>query len=177
MGTRRRLIAVALASLALSGASACKRKEEQAPPAPAPSAAPSADRLAPGEIPEGRDHAFTLPLPLHATVKARFAGSVHVASTHTQEELANFVRARVTEGKSSSGTTETRFEKVVVTKDPSRRLTIDIRRPAMAGEYRSQMVIDDVTPVPEEPGLTDEDRWKKAGMTPDGKLIDRNQLQ
>ncbi len=176
MGARRRLIAFAVASLALSGAAACKRKE-QAPPTPAPSAAPSTDRLAPGEIAEGRDRAFTLPLPLHATVKARFAGSVHVASTHTQEELANFVRARVTEGTSSSGTSETRFEKVVVTKDPSKRLTIEIRRPAIVGEYRSQMVIDDVTPAPEEPGLTDEDRWKKAGMTPDGKLIDRNRLQ
>ena len=178
MGARRRLIAVALASLASIGAPACKQKEkEQAPPAPAPSARPSADRLAEGEIPEGRDRAFTLPLPLHSTVKARFAGSVHVASSHTQEELANFVRARVTEGKSSSGTTETHFEMVIVTKDPAKRLTIDVRAAPIVGDYRSQMVISDVTPAPEEPGLTDEDRWKKAGMTPDGKLIDRNHLQ
>lgn len=176
MGARRRLIAVALASVTLSSASACKRKE-QAPPAPAPSAAPSVDRLAPGEIAEGRERAFTLPLPLHSVVKARFAKSVHVASTHTPEELASFVRERVSEGTSPSNATETRFEEVVVTKDRSKRLTIGIRRPAIAGEHRSQMVIDDVTPVPEEPGLTDEDRWKKAGMTPDGKLIDRNQLQ
>ena len=155
---------------------ACKRKE-QAPPAPAPSAAPTADRLAPGEIPEGTERAFTLPLPLHSKVKARFNQSVHVASTHTQEELANFIRARVKDGATVSGASETRFDGVVVTKDPSRKLTIHVRGAAIASEFRSQMVIDDVTVPPEEPGLTVEDRYRKAGLSPDGKLLDRNQLQ
>ncbi|HVH47927.1 MAG TPA: hypothetical protein VM925_36585 [Labilithrix sp.] len=157
-------------------ASGCKKKEE-ATPAPAPSVRASADHLAKGEIPEGRERAFTLPLPLHSTIKASFVGSVHVASPHTQEELSNFVRARVKGGKSSSGATETQFDQVVATKDPSKTLTIQIRTAPIAGEYRSQMVINDVTPIPEEPGMTDTDRWRKAGMTPDGKLIDRKQLQ
>ncbi|MBX3206951.1 MAG: hypothetical protein KF764_18035 [Labilithrix sp.] len=176
MGARRRLIAgVALASMALGGAPACKRKEDA--PAPTPSARPNADHLAPGEIPEGRELAYTLPLPLRSTVKARFHDSVHVASAYTLEELSNFVRARVKDGKTSSGATETRFDRVIVAKDPSRTLSIQVRAAPRGGPFRSQMVISDVTPVPEAPGLTDEDRWKKAGMTPDGKLIDRKHLE
>jgi len=163
-------------AVGLGAATGCKPKEK-APPAPAPSAAPSADRLAPGEIPEGSERAFTLPLPLHSNVKARFPGSVHVASTHSQEELANFVRARVKDGSSASGASETRFDGVVVTKDPSKKLSIHVRSAAIASEYRSQMVIDDITVPPEEPGLTTEDRYRKAGLGPDGTLLDRNQLQ
>lgn len=154
---------------------ACARKE--APPAPAPPAEATDDRLAEGEIPEGRERAFTLPLPLRSTVKARFGRSVHVASAHTREELARFVRSRVTGGETSSGAVETRFDRVVVTGDPSRTLSIQIRTAPIAGEHRSQMVIDDVTVPPEEPGLTIEDRYRKAGLTPDGKLLDREHLQ
>jgi hypothetical protein len=175
VGSRRRLIALLLWTL--TSAAACKRKE-QAPPAPAPSAAPSTDRLAPGEIAEGRERAFTLPLPLHSKVKAQFPGSIHVASPHTHEELSNFVRTRVKDGRTSSGASETRFDSVIVTTDPSKTLSIQVRpAPITSGEYRSQMVISDVTPVPEEPGMTDADRWKKAGMTPDGKLLDPKHMQ
>lgn len=177
MGARRRLIVVAFAATAVLGsATACKRKEET-PTAPAPTAPASADRLLKGEIPEGRERAFTLPLPLHSTVKARFAQSVHVASPLTKEELVDFVRSRVKDGKTSSAASETRFDGVVVAKDPSRTLSIQVRAAPIAGEYRSQMVIDDVTVAPEEPGITTEDRYRKAGLTPDGKLLDRRQLQ
>jgi hypothetical protein len=163
-------------SIALGSAPACKRKE-QAPPEPVPSAQSTADHLAKGEIPEGRERAFSLPLPLHSTIKARFANSVHVASPYTQEELANFIKTRVKDGKTTSGASETRFDQVVVVKDPSKTLTIQVRPAPIMGEFRSQVVVDDVTPLPEEPGLTDADRWKKAGMSPDGKLLDRKHLQ
>jgi hypothetical protein len=161
---------------ALIAASGCKRKNDTTS-APTPSVRAPADHIAKGEVPEGSERAFTLPLPLHSKVKARFAGSVHVASTHTQEELSNFVRARVKDGKSSAGATETQFDQVVVTKDPSKTLSIQIRSAPITEEYRSQMVIKDVTPAPEQPGTTDADRWRKAGLSPDGHLLDRQQRE
>jgi hypothetical protein len=176
VGARHRLILCLVSIAAIGGAPACKRKE-QAPPSPAPSARPSADRLAKGEIPEGKERAFTLPLPLHSSVKARFPGSIHVASAHTQEELSNFVRARVKDGKTSSGASETRFEKVVAISDPTHTLSIEVRSTALLGEFRSQMIVNDVTPPPPDPNLTNEDRWKKAGLTPDGKLLDPKHMQ
>lgn len=175
MGARHRLILVSLLAIAIAGPG-CKPKQ-QAPPSPAPSTRSSADHLAKGEIPEGKERAFTLPLPLHSTIKARFPGSIHVGSPLSHEELSNFVRLRVKDGKTSSGASETRFENVVVTKDSTRTLVIEIRKAVIVGEYRSQMVVNDVTPPPPEPGLSDADRWKKAGMTPDGKLLDPKHMQ
>jgi hypothetical protein len=175
---RRRLAAALLLAATATATSGCKSKNPTGstssarPPASAPP-----DRLAKGEIPEGKERAFTLPLPLQSSIRARFATSIHVGSTHSREELANFTRARVKEGTSSVGASETRFDNVIATKDPSRRLTIEIRTAGVAGDFRSQMVVSDVTPAPEEPNLSDADRWRKAGMTPDGKLLDPKNRQ
>lgn len=173
MGARRRLTLVLVAALAASG---CRSKEREAP-APSPSATRAPDRLTEGEIPEGRERAFTLPLPLHSAIKARFGRSIHIASPHTREELSRFVLARIKDGKTSTAGNTTQYEKVLVSKDPSKTLSIHIRSAALGGEYKSQMVVEDVTPMPEEPGLTDADRWRKAGLTPEGKLIDPKHMQ
>jgi hypothetical protein len=165
---------VFLVVAALPSVAGCKRKDE-APPAPPAPTASTKDQLARDEIPEGRERAYTL--PLHSAIKARFPGSVHVASSHSQEELSNFTRARVKDGKSSSGASETRFENVTVKADPTRVLTIEIRTAPISGEYRSQMVVSDVTPVPVDSSETDADRWRKAGLTPDGKLLDPKHMQ
>lgn len=159
--------------LAIGG---CKRKESPTPSASS-SAKPPADHLAKGEVAEGSERAFTLPLPLHSTIKMRSATTIHVATTYTPEELIKFVQTRVKDGKMSTMHDETDFDRVVVTKDASKLLTIQIRPAAITEEYKSQLVVNDVTLPPEEPGTTDADRWRKAGMTPDGKLIDRKQLQ
>ena len=36
---------------------------------------------------------------------------------------------------------------------------------------RVEMVVRDRTPPPVEEGLTEEERWRQAGMTPDGKVL------
>jgi hypothetical protein len=176
VGARLRLTlaALAVASLAVGGA-ACKSKHTESPP-PAPSAK-APDHLAKGEIPESSVRAYTLPLPLHCQIRARFPKSVHVGSEYSLEELAGFTRARVKDGRTSAGATETRFDDVVVKTDPSRVLTIEIRTGAGYGPFRTQMVVTDVTPPPAPSGETDADRWKKAGMTPDGKLLNPLQMQ
>ncbi len=169
-GTRLALLA------GLAVVSACKRTP---PPeqAPAPTASAPVDHLAKGELPEGKGRAFTLPLPLRSEVRATFDKSVHVASTHSREDLANFVRARVKDGNTVTGASETRFDGVHVKADPTKTLTIEIRSAPIAGEYRSEMVINDVSGLPAEPGLTDEERWRKAGLTPQGKPLDPQHMQ
>jgi hypothetical protein len=137
----------------------------------------TADRLGDGEIPEGRERAFTLPLPLRSKVRVRFPESVHIVSELTHEELSNFVRTRVKDGTSAIGVTETRFDRVVVKSDPSKTLSIQVRPVTATGSAQSQMTVRDITAPPEPPGLTDPDRLRNAGLGPDGKLLDRNQLQ
>jgi hypothetical protein len=175
MGSRHRLSFLALAlALGVSACSSCKRKtdagpkNEEAPP----------DRLAPGEVVEGAERAFGLPLPRASKVAARFATSAHVKSTVTPEQLANFVRARVKEGTVTQGTSSTKLENVIPRDDKNKRLTIEVR-PLHGGDgTRSEMVVRDTTPPPLDPTLkTDEERWKKAGLTPEGKLLDPKHVE
>ena len=152
----------------LTFACGCKRK----PPPPPPAPVAPVDQLAPNEIVEGKEKAFSLPLPRHATVTARFDTSVTVRSPLKPEDLANFVRARVKEGNIVAGGAATRFENVVVPTEPQRRLTIDVRRSTYSGDARSEMTVRDMTPPPVEPGLSDEERWKRLGHAPNGKVLD-----
>jgi hypothetical protein len=171
MGARRRLILIALL-LAAGLSASCKRKDdttvsESKPP----------DHLAPNEVVEGKERAFGLPLPRLVQVKARFEKTVHVLSPLTPEELTNFVRARVKDGKVIPGTSVTTLFEVVPLGDTTKQLTIDVRTVHSADGTRSEMVVRDTTPPPVEPGLTNEQRWEKAGLTTTGRIADPTHLQ
>lgn len=160
---------------------ACRRPSPvQADAGPAPSAVP-VDHLAPNEVPEGKERAFGLPLPRATRVAARFPDAVHVSTTHTPEELANFVRSRVREGKTMTGTSVTRFDDVIPIADPAKRLQIEIRKAPISSDLRSDMVIRNMTPLTSDvagsPSQTPEEAMRKAGRTPDGKLVDPKHMQ
>jgi len=175
LGAGRRLRSLIAAAALAAAVPGCKSKG--APSDADASASGPADRLAQGEIPEGRERAFSLPLPLRSKVKIRFKDNVLVESSHTPEELSNFVRARVKSGRVLIGATTTTFEDVVVPSEPTRHLKIEIRQLTTMDGNRSEMVVKDVTPPPSNPNETDADRWRKVGVTPDGKLLDPKHLQ
>jgi len=177
MGTRRRLsagVCLVFAIGTLIACSSCKRDETPTPP----QQIKPPDHLAAGEVVEGKERAFGLPLPRLARVAARFEKTVDVYSPLSPEELVNFVRARVKDGTVTPGSRSTLLVEVVPLGDPQRRLTIDVH--AFHGNSsldRSEMIVRDSTPLPIEPGLTEEQRWKKAGLTPDGHIADPTHLQ
>lgn len=173
MGARRRLTftAAVLFAAGLSACSSCKRKDDT------PTEKPPPDRLAPNEVVEGKERAFGLPLPRVVHVKARFEKTVHVLSPLTPEEMTNFVRARVKDGKVISGASVTTLAEVIPLGDPQKVLTIDVRTVRLGDGTRSEMVVRDTTPLPAEPGLSNEQRWEKAGLTPSGKIADPKHLQ
>jgi hypothetical protein len=176
MVARLRLITLCAAAWFTAAAGmGCKSKPPPEPPAPAPPA--PADHLATNEVIEGKDKAFALPLPFYSRVTGRFTTSVTVRSALKPEELANFVRARVKDGNVVAGGASTTFENVIVPAEPTRKLTIEVRRTPLTGDARSEMTIRDVTPPPLDPNLTEEERWKSVGMTPDGKLLDPKHMQ
>jgi len=76
-----------------------------------------------------------------------------------------------------AGGASTTFENVIVPSEPARRLSIEVRMMRLSSEGRSEMTIRDVTPPPVEPGLSEEERWKKAGFNSQGKVIDPAQMQ
>lgn len=173
MGDRRGLSLAAAAFVAAAVLSGCKRKpsDQSSPPSP------PTDSLAKGEAVEGPDKAYALPLPRFARITFRGQSSVTVTSSLTPEELVNFVRARVKGGEVTTGSGATRLASVVVASEPQRVLTIEIRAVAPITGARSQMIVNDTTPPPDDPKLTEEERWKKAGLTPQGKILDPKQLQ
>lgn len=138
------------------------------------------DHLAEGELAEGPERAFALRLPMASTVTARFAGSVHVRSTLSPDELAGFVRARVAHGTERIGATTrtTTFESVVVPEEPARRVTVEVRPAERHTGARSEMVVKDVTPPPPPPpGVSEAELRRRAGLTPDGKLLDPKNME
>lgn len=169
MDARGRLILLAAAALAVS----CKSK----PPPPKTGDAGPTDHLAPGEAAEGREKAYGLALPQASSIRTRFDRTIGVVSPLSPDELASFVRARVKDGRVVAGVGSTRFEDVVVPSDPQRRLTIDVRPTHLVDGLRSEMTVRDVTPPPVEPNLSEADRWKKAGLTPEGRPLDPKHLE
>lgn len=170
----RRIVALALAvSLPLGGTacSSCKRHEEQ------PIETKPPDHLAPNEAVESKERAFGLPLPRNSRIVARFDKTIHVQTLLTPEDLVNFVRARVKDGRVMPGTTSTELSGVAPVGAPDKRLSIEVRLYRGGEGHRSEMLVFDTTPPPAEPGLTDEQRWQKAGLTPSGHVADPTKLQ
>lgn len=175
LNQRRRtgLAGLVLSVALLSAPTACKRKAEQVEPPPAPP-----DRLAPGEIPLSREKAFALSLPLGAKVTKGYGGVVHVSTSLSPEALSNFVRKHVAGGKVSSGTSTTRFEGVTVPAEPKRFLDVEVRPGRYVDNVRSEMIVRDVTPVNDPAKFkTEEERWRAAGYTKDGKPLDPKIMQ
>ncbi len=169
----RAFLAILLAG-ALLGLVGCRKP----PPAKADAGSPPSDHLAPNEIAEGHERAYSLTLPKASRVSIRFPGTIHVTSSLMPEELSNFIRARVKSGKMVVGATMTTFEDVIVPAEPTRHLTIEIRPGAPMSGSKSEMVVKDVTPPPPpDPNESQAERRRKAGLTPDGKLLDPQHMQ
>ena len=159
----------------LMGVFACKREEElPVLPAASASVAPApVDHLAPGEVLEGNEKAFALWLPRGMHVDGSFVDVVYASGTVPSDVLANYVRARVRDGKVVTGATGTVFDRVRLPAAPDVELAIYVR-PAALG---SSIEVRDVTPV-RSPDLPDEnERWKSAGLKPGGGVLDPTHLQ
>jgi hypothetical protein len=155
---------------------ACRRGREEAADAapPAVSAAP-VDRLAPGELIPGAMKAFGIALPREMHVDQALTDVVFASGPVNATDLANYVRARVTDGDVSVGATATVFDKVRTSGAPGRLLFVRIfSGPIGRGAH---VEVRDVTPAPLQDLPNVESRWKQVGLTPDGKLLDPAHLK
>lgn len=178
--TRARLSrAAALAACAACAAPAVLscRGEADAPPAPAPTTAPTppppVDQALPGELAEGVEQAFGLPIPRRMKVSARFSDAVFAIGEIPAERVANYVRTRVLAGHVETGPGKTIFAQATVKSAPQRRVRIEV----VSRAHLSELVVRDETRPPKEPGLSVEERWRRHGLTPDGKVIDPTRLE
>lgn len=148
--------------------------------APAPSTSQSApktpDRLAPGELREGKGTLFGLKLPVGMKVDAQFPQSAHASGVVSAEKLANYVRQRVTVSRVELAASGTVFPQATIRGgDPARRYQIEVSSKGRNAKL-SVMWLNPVKP-PAVTGISEEQRWQRAGISPDGKLIGQQQLE
>ncbi|AUX41041.1 hypothetical protein SOCE26_024460 [Sorangium cellulosum] len=180
--TRARLprAAGALAALAACAAPlplACRSGADAPAPAPpaseVPAPKPPVDQALPGELAEGIEQAFGFPIPRRMKVRARFPDAVFAIGEIPAERVANYVRARVLAGSVETGPAKTIFAQATVKAAPQRRIRIEV----VSRAHVSELVVRDETRPPPEPGLSVEERWRRTGLTPDGKVLDPTRLE
>lgn len=148
---------------------------------PAPSASASTkprtpDRLAPGELAEGKDVLFGLTLPRGMQADARFPHSAHASGMVSAEMLANYVRHRVRVARVELAASGTVFPLATINgADPERHFRIEVSSKGR----NTKLSVHWLNPPkpPPVPGLSEEQRWQRAGITKDGKLIGQQELE
>ena len=126
------------------------------------------DRLLPGELAKSTLLVFGFPIPQGMTVQRRYADNVHLVGSVSLAALSAYVRAHVATGPAELIGSRKVFNKVHIRGgDLNRIYTIEI---AELGSAR-ELTVTDVTPPPLEPGLSEAERWRRAGYMPDGTPI------
>jgi hypothetical protein len=145
--------------------------------APATSSVASApiDHLAPGELLEGTDKAFGMILPRGVRVVHGFDDLVIASGSPPADKVTNYVRARVRDGKITVGARATVFDHVRTAAAPD--LELSIRVEPADGMEGTRIEVRKLT-MPKAPDLpNDEERWRAAGLRPDGRPIDPKKMQ
>lgn len=156
-------------------ASACKQDTREAPGGvatiEAPDAATPRDHLAPGELVEGKVKVLGITLPSDFKLSATFPDMISAEGPAKPSDVANYLRARVPARSTTVGAASTIFEDVNTA--PGRDLVVKVE-PVPNGPG-TRITIRDVSP-PKPDGLTVDQRWQEAGLTPTGKIADPTHL-
>jgi hypothetical protein len=169
--------AAVVAALALT-TSACRRRPppeplEAAPTVATPAPARPADHALPDEIAEGKEKAFGLPIPRQMRVIGRFDDVVFVTGDVAPELVANYVRQRVIASNVETGPAKTVFTGVTLRNDPAHTLRVDV----ISRNGDTDLTVRDETRPPAREGLSEADRWKALGLTPQGTPLDPTHLE
>ena len=134
---------------------------------------PPVDHLAPGELLEGPDHAFGIALPRGLKIDATFATVVYASGALAVDPLVHYFQGHVQDGDLRQGPTSATFNNVRALGGNGPPLAIHV----VFVRERVDVEISDETP-PVLPQLPDEAaRWKRVGLTPDGRLADPTHLE
>lgn len=166
-----------LVVLAAAASLGCGKKKTNAP-APTPALATSSvpiDHLAPDELAPGQTEVYGFPVPRGMAVESRLRDRVYLRGRVSPEGLANYVRQHVTVSHVEVAATRTVFPQARIKGGPQDRVFSLEVLPDRDG---TRLAILDVTPPPPPPpGLSDEERMRAAGLTPDGKPLDLKKLE
>lgn len=166
MGAHLR-IAATVAVLVLGVA--CRRDEEKplVKNAPPPVAT---DRLLPGEELPGRPRVFGIEVPEGMRVSARFAKLVQLQGQVQHEAVANYFKTKVVTDRVELSKDRAIFPAATIPGDEEKRV---FRIEIVSDHGTTSVRMRDVTPPPVEQGLSEKERWERAGFNADGSQKDR----
>lgn len=152
----------------------CHGKAEQSPAsassALASSAAPKpVDRLAPDELAAGNAEVWGFTVPREMQVEHRYQDVTHIVGRVKPDALANYVRDRVLVSHVEIGAARTIFPNARIKAGAADRV---YELEVIPEANTTRLVIRDTTPPPITPGLSDAERWRQAGLTPEGRPLD-----
>ncbi|MGH7439736.1 MAG: hypothetical protein ACRENE_28940, partial [Polyangiaceae bacterium] len=170
---------LAMAAAASVPAAGCKNPAME-DPAPAPVAGPAppasavpADHLAPDELVEGERTAFQLRLPRDLKVDGAFSDVVFASGFVAVHPLVKYFRARLADGSLREGEDAATFDHVHVPGKSTDDYTLRITRFGSS----TRVEFRDVTSR-EPPNLPDDAaRWRQAGLTPKGRVLDPKRFE
>lgn len=127
------------------------------------------DRLAPGELAAGNAEVWGFAVPRDMQVEHRYQEVTHLIGPVAPDALANYVRERVIVSHVEIGAARTIFPNARIRGGAGDRVyELDvIPEPGI-----TRLVIRDTTPPKVQPGLSDAERWRQAGLTPQGRPLD-----
>lgn len=180
--TLRRASANAVGSigLVLLALTACHRRNQDerqntsASAALVTSAPVPLDHLRPGELAESPQQVFGFPIPRGMSIDRVFPDAAHLFGEVNVGELAEYVRKHAQVSAPELVPPLLRFDHARIPgQGEQRQYRFDITQ----NGRRVQMVVKDVTPAPTPPGLTEQERWKQAGLKPDGSPLNISDLR
>jgi hypothetical protein len=127
------------------------------------------DRLAPDELAAGNAEVWGFAVPREMHVEHRYKEVTHLVGPVKPDALANYVRERVTVSHVEIGAGRTIFPDARIKAGAADRVyELDvIPEPGL-----TRLLIRDITPPKVQPGLSDAERWRQAGLTPEGRPLD-----
>jgi len=176
---RAAFAALAIPLLAALGCRARRGPEDEHAQPPGPPAAAVAsivvpvDRALPGELAEGTDRAFGLLLPRVMKVRGSFDDVVFASGDVPVDQVANYVRQRVTADKVETGAAKTLFSRATVKGQPGLLIAIEV----LSRSGLTEIHVRNVTPKPTKEGQDTEERWRDLGFKPDGTPVDPEHLR
>ncbi len=107
-------------------------------------------------------------------VEHRYQEVAHLIGTVKPDALANYVRDRVVVSHVEIGAARTIFPNARIKGGaPDRVYELDV----IPEPNQTRLVIRDTTPLKVIPGLSDAERWKQAGLTPEGRPLNPKQFE
>jgi hypothetical protein len=150
----------------------CNSERPPAPRGEAPSER-TPDRLEEDEQLPAAETAFGLPIPSGMQLTRHFNDTAYFSGPLKVNQVLEHIQANVMSREVEMMSQRVVFSRAYIKGDESKRL---VRIEIAETPEGSQVYLRDITPPPSPRGLSEEERWSRAGRKPDGTPLNPNQL-